>query len=287
MEIPRLSLLADELANGVGIIKQYSAEETYPIHTHDFYELVFISRGKGKHCINSEEQILSEGSLVFIRPDDVHSFKALNYFDFEMFSLGFMYVELQQALSHLELSLEWLQMPILPLHIVLEGNEKVFLTKRLEKMLSVKRPEQRKRIFRALLVQVLDLAASSIETGMIKESLPEWLSALDEEMGRRENYVAGLSKMLELCHYSQEYLNRMFKKYFNMTPTEYINAKRMIYAAELLMEGKYEIVEICDMCGFGNLSYFYAVFKKQYDCTPYRFRKSFSAGKEAEKSVSL
>ena len=98
MEIPRLSLLLNELADGAGIIKQYSVEETYPIHTHDFYELVFIGRGKGKHCINGQEQILSEGSLVLIRPDDIHSFKALNYFDFEMFSLGFMKAELQQEL---------------------------------------------------------------------------------------------------------------------------------------------------------------------------------------------
>lgn len=79
MEIPKLSLLPEEIVRGAGLIKQYSAAETYPVHTHDFYEIVFIGRGKGTHCINGRQQILSDGSMVFIRPEDVHSFRALNY----------------------------------------------------------------------------------------------------------------------------------------------------------------------------------------------------------------
>ena len=164
---------------------------------------------------------------------------------------------------------------MLPIHLILERNEKVFFTQQLEKMLLEKKTGQRKKTFRALLVQVLYQAAFREEEVRIKKSLPIWLSKWDEEMSKRENYIEGLPKMLELCHYSQEYINRVFKKYFQMTPTEYINAKRMIYAAELLAENKYEIIEICDMCGFGNLSYFYTVFKKQYGCTPYRFCRKF------------
>ena len=64
MKVPRLSLLPNELKNGAGIIKQYSVEETYPIHTHDFFELVFIVKGKGIHCINVERNTVV---VVFAR----------------------------------------------------------------------------------------------------------------------------------------------------------------------------------------------------------------------------
>lgn len=276
MTIPKLSLSAKEIAEGAGLIKQYSAAETYPVHTHDFYEIVFIGGGKGTHCINGKQQILSDGSLVFIRPEDTHSFRALNYFDFEMFSMGFVDEELKRALEYLGISETLLTEPELPVHLSLEGSTKVFLEQQFERMLSEKDTGCRRRIFRFVLQQALYSFTLYGRERAAKEVLPGWLSALDEEMSRRENYIEGLPKMLALCHYSQEYMNRMFKKYFMITPTEYINAKRMVYAAELLMERRYEIVEICDMAGFNNLSYFYSVFKKQYGCTPYQFLKSFS-----------
>lgn len=287
MAIPKLSLSVKEIEAGAGLIKQYSVAETYPVHTHDFYEIVFITGGKGTHCINGEQQILSEGSLVFIRPSDVHSFKALNYFDFEMFSMGFMEEELQNALNYLEVSKEVLTEPGLPVHLKLEGNGKVFFEQQLERMLWEQETELRKQIFRTVLQQALYNLITWDSKECDREVLPAWLSKLDEEMSKRENYIEGLPKMLRLCNYSQEYMTRMFKKYFKMTPTEYINAKRMIYAAELLTEGQNEIVEICDMAGFNNLSYFYTVFKKQYGCTPYRFLKSFSGKREEDEGVFL
>lgn len=280
-----MTLSQKEIKDGAGLIKQYSAEETYPLHTHTFYEIVFIARGKGIHCVNDRQQVLADGSLVLIRPWDVHSFRALNYFDFEIFSLGFLENELQSGLEYLEISADFLTSPELPLHLVLNGSDKVFLEQQLERMFSEQDPVLRKQIFKVILQQVF-YHLMFLEKNE-KEVLPDWLSRLDEEMSIQKNYVEGLPQMLRICHYSQEYLNRMFRKYFHMTPTEYINAKRMIYAAELLMTGKYEIIEVCEMVGFCNLSYFYAVFKKQYGCTPYRFTKSFSGKQEEDKGVFL
>ena len=67
-------------------------------------------------------------------------------------------------------------------------------------------------------------------------------------------------------------MNRAFKLYMKLTPTEYINIKRMHSASELLLEGNLDIADICYICGFNNLSYFYAVFRQLYHCTPKAFR---------------
>lgn len=277
MEIPKLSLDHVETEAGVGIIKQYSVAETYPLHTHDFFEIFFISRGKGIHCINGKQQVLSNGSLVFIRPEDVHSFEAFNYFDFEMFSIGFTDRELKLALKYLELSISDILQSELPIHIRLEGNRKIFFEQQLEEMMTWKDCRERRKLFRVVLSQVLYYIMRHNGASTEKEVLPAWLSVLDGEMSKKENYIAGLPRMMELCGYSQEHVNRMFKKYFKMTPTEYINARRMTYAAELLVSRRYEIIDICDMSGFNNLSHFYAVFKKQYQCTPFQFLKSFTS----------
>lgn len=117
----------------------------------------------------------------------------------------------------------------------------------------------------------------SIENDNREEELfPKWLLELDQEMNKRENYIVGLPRMIEISMYSQEHLNRTFKRYLKTTPTEYINTKRLGYASELLIEQKYAIADICYMVGFNNLSHFYSVFKKEYKCTPNQFVKKMN-----------
>lgn len=273
MEIPKLSLSKEEKEWGSGIIKQYSVNETYPLHTHDFYEIFFINSGKGLHFINGKDQLLTNGSIVFIRPYDAHSFKALNYFDFEIFSLGFVYDELSRVLELLEIPLTKITQPQLPIHIILEGINKAFMEQQLSLLLSKKQGTDRKKLSRSILTQSLYLLINYDTVVIERDIIPKWLVNLDDEMSKCENYILGLPKMLELCNYSQEYINRVFKKYLKTTPTEYINTKRITYAMELLLSKKIDIVEICYMVGFHSLGYFYSVFKKQYKCTPKQFLK--------------
>lgn len=55
---------------------------------------------------------------------------------------------------------------------------------------------------------------------------------------------------------SQEHLTRSFRRYIGMTPTEYINGKRLSLAAQLLLRGDMPVIEICGACGFNSLSRF-------------------------------
>ena len=105
------------------------------------------------------------------------------------------------------------------------------------------------------------------------ETMPKWFSDLIAEMNLKENFILGLPKMIELAHISQEHLNRIFRKYLNMTPTEFINKKRIDYSIELMLNNHENITEISYMCGFNNLSHFYHIFKKQFHCSPKQFIK--------------
>lgn len=55
---------------------------------------------------------------------------------------------------------------------------------------------------------------------------------------------------------SQEHLMRSFRRYIGMTPTEYINGKRLSLAAQLFLQGDMPVIEICGACGFNSLSRF-------------------------------
>lgn len=69
----------------------------------------------------------------------------------------------------------------------------------------------------------------------------------------------------DLCnnsYISRTYFNKIFKKFFNSTPSHYINKKRIEKAKIFLDSGNYSNEEIAFLCGFSDVKYFYVVFKK-------------------------
>ena len=255
-------------------IKQYSMVENIPLHTNIYYEMFFVRKGSGTHHINGNSQLFESGSFIFVPPNDTHEFKTLNYLDLEIFSIEFSKDELLYTLDYLNIPISRVTMPTLPVHYSLHGNSKTFIEHQLEFMHTKENHEERLQLFRVFLPVALYLLQTlDIETYK-NDLFPKWLENLDNEMSKRENYIVGLPKMLELSMYSQEHLNRVFKRYLKTTPTEYINTKRLGYASQLLLEHKYSTADICYMTGFNNLSHFYSVFKKQYKCTPNQFQKN-------------
>ena len=44
------------------------------VHSHNYYEIFYMTSGKIIHCLNSVENELNTGSLILLSPNDVHYF---------------------------------------------------------------------------------------------------------------------------------------------------------------------------------------------------------------------
>lgn len=99
-------------------------------------------------------------------------------------------------------------------------------------------------------------------------NVPAWLVDVLNEFEKPDNFIKGLPRLLELCNYSQEHINRVFQPYINTTPTRYINEKRLSYAKKLLEETSLTVLEICEQSGFKSTSHFYTEYKKLFGYTP-------------------
>ena len=108
-------------------------------------------------------------------------------------------------------------------------------------------------------------------------ALPDWLLRVLDDMSKPENFVEGLPHLLRTANYSQEYVNREFQRYLHTTPTRYINEQRLKYAYRLLSTTDMLIVDICEACGFRNLSHFYSRFREYFGCSPSAVRKESGA----------
>lgn len=77
-----------------------------------------------------------------------------------------------------------------------------------------------------------------------------------------------LQLLSERMYVNTAYLGRVFKSETGQYFTDYLNQIRIRKSAELLRESNYRVVQICDMVGFSNYSYFYTLFKKATGMSP-------------------
>lgn len=86
-----------------------------------------------------------------------------------------------------------------------------------------------------------------------------------------ENF--NVERLAEILCMSRSSLLRKIKVLSNLSPVDFIKLIRLKKAAELILERKYRIGEICEMVGINSPSYFSKLFLKQFGVTPKDFEK--------------
>ncbi len=244
-------------------------------HNHDFFEIFLITKGEALHRINSTEEIIEEGDLVFIRPDDTHNYEKSDNKNCELINLAFPSTTILKLFDYFGdgFNSDKLLNADYPPKIKLSKIEKEILVSRFEKLNTLKRTNK-KKIKTELRILLADIFSRYFiyEEESHNEIIPSWLVKLKSEMERKENFTAGINKMYELCKRTPEHISRSFKKYFNESPTDYITNLRLNYAANLLSNSDEDITNIAMDCGFENLSHFYHLFRKKFNTSPKEFR---------------
>ena len=72
-------------------------------------------------------------------------------------------------------------------------------------------------------------------------------------------------------------LHRLFLRYQNQSPKEYLTSCRIQKALQMLLNTRSRICEIAQACGFANENYFIKVFRKYLGKTPGEMRREYAA----------
>ena len=99
------------------------------------------------------------------------------------------------------------------------------------------------------------------------------------------NYISGrkikISDVARECNFSSYQLNRLFFKYYNMSPKQYLMQQKLLKACALLKETGKQIKEIAADIGYSDMHIFSREFKKRYNVTPQKYRNHVvSTGKQ-------
>ena len=256
----------------------FSKNEYFGLHYHDYYEVFLTLRGDIVHLINGERQYLKEGSLLFIRPDDIHTYEHHPGDDFYYVNLTFTRKILHLLFEYLSdgfPSKKLLESAFPPV-VLLDKKEKLRLFSELEdlNMIRCHDKKQLKYQLRVLLVEIFRRYFYNFDIDdTMKDEIPPWLESVCEQMKKKKNFVVGMARMIELSGKSREHLARNIKKYYHVTLSEFVNDIRLNYVANMLLNSDYTITDLCYASGFKNISWFYTQFKNKYGVSPKEFQK--------------
>lgn len=125
----------------------------------------------------------------------------------------------------------------------------------------------------AILYEIIALSGASIRSSasQVHPLLKPAVEYLQEHLYEES---LSLEQVFEKSHISRTYFNRLFYDAYGCTPVAYINRRRMERAKQFLINGTYTNAEIARLCGYGNVKYFYVVFKKATGLTTKQYKNN-------------
>lgn len=253
-------------------------EVQYP-HRHDFFEILFLTKGSGIHIIDFKEYEISANSIFFLSPGQIHSIefsKDIEGYIF-LFTPEFYLLNKQNKNKLLEFPffyhLEENQPPI----YLKEQSDIDFFTDLFKKgsiEISLEHDET-PEIVSALLDLVLLTS---------KRLYPSQEKVISQKKGHllvkkfkqliEENYHSNFSvaDYAELLHITPNHLTETVKSVTGRTSTDFINDKSILEIKRLLLFSDLSATEVALQLNFNDQSYFTKYFKKHTGLTPKQFR---------------
>jgi len=83
-------------------------------------------------------------------------------------------------------------------------------------------------------------------------------------------------KVAEALGYNPDYLERIYRKVYGQTLTEFIHRSRIRHACSLLLDTDMTIEQIARACGFSDADYFRRIFRRYQQSSPSTYRQLFT-----------
>lgn len=260
-----------------GIMYRYVHSETeyFRPHYHDYCEVFEVLEGAAQHLINGKIVHLTQGDIVFIRPQDRHDYIPEAGRSFSMLNITFTLQTVEEIFSFLGDGFpgQALMQAEMPPSVKLSEADFDALENRMRAIRAVS--QQDVPSLKAMLRRLLfDIMTNHFADQAPKEDvMPSWLEELCRRL-REGGFVEGAEPMFAACDKSREHICRSMKAYTDMTVTEFINDLRLNYIANMLQNSNHTVTEIIFDSGFNNISWAARLFKEKYGESMRQYRKN-------------
>lgn len=255
---------------------------TYPLHSHDFFELVYIYHGSALQYLENDTLPLEEGSICLMNTNYRHG----------------LCIDSEESIVFNIL----IAKPLVNTSFLnLITNNNLFSNFFIDSLFSntqygeyiyfAKNPASRVEFLMQSLLEEYILQKPDYQSAM-----QSYLSLIFIELQRHHVYQSGKSEIMDInfpaimsyvsthledvtlnslaehFHYTPAYLSKILKRYLGQSFSNLLSELRLNKAASYLQNTSISIDSIVELLGYYDRSHFNRVFKKHYGCSPNEYR---------------
>ena len=262
----------------------------YPLHSHNFHEVVFVYSGTATQLLASSEVQIKTGDVICIKPGQSHGYKNVdNLVLMNLLIRPQFFTDNEQFLSPLA------------------GYETLFLHQRginadPQPIISFSLNKMQLFEVRAIIENMqnelnnMHLGWSSVSTSFLLQLIVLLLriyndpnypdtannnnsTKLIKYVEKNFNKRLTMQDLIENGNMSESTILRMFKRITGYPPFEYQMRQRMYAAVQKLIYTDWDITQIAYDIGFNDSNYFSRCFKKFINMTPRDYRAKYKPEK--------
>lgn len=255
-----------------------------PIESHDFWELVYADKGDIVCTADGKETVLTEGEMLFHKPNEAHSLRANGVSAPNVFIVSFeCKSEAVRFFEGRKIAVD--KTLIKFIYAIIEEGKRTFdlpySDPNLKKMLLQKKPALGGQ---QMIKNYLELLLVSLMRSETEKENPEAVFLPREELGERvaEQVISflksNLYKKLEIAdvcvgvHYNKSYVCKQFKQATGRTVIAYFTQLKIERAKRYLRETDMSVAQIAEKLAFDTPNYFSKTFKKLTGFTPLQYK---------------
>lgn len=260
-------------------------------HTHDYIQIWYVMSGCCEHHITTGSNYLTKGSLFVLPPFITHEIKPFAGDEAKIIGCEFLSSFINENIPEMGRKDSLFDFAYLEPFIVsnecvrprlqLRGKTQVKVEELLLEMLDEYEKEEKyyEINIKADLLKLLAIIAREYEYQDVNENTElfdkyrDAVSAALEYIDTNYCRQVYIDEACRIAMMSQSYFSHLFKQLTGKTFVEYVNARRINKAAEMLVKGEVSISEICFAVGFNDTTYFNRVFKRGTGLSPRQYRK--------------
>lgn len=254
---------------------------SHSLHSHAFYELLYVLSGGMEMTVRGRTYDCSAGSLVFLNPFDEHATKpvALPYRRYYL-----LIPPNQLKAFHNDVLL----LSVFRFHgeqfpyVLGTGDLKPRFDQYFSIMTSFQQdggPYADTRM-EALMTLILT-DAQALRPDMFIPARQLSFLPIQEIMNELDSAFSGpfsLDELAKKYHVSPSCLSVHFKRAVGLSPMQYITQSRLSHAKLLLQHSELSILGVAQQCGYPDASNFVRRFRMQYGVTPLQYRQRGQEG---------
>jgi AraC-like DNA-binding protein len=272
------------------VVERFKNEFTYPLHSHEAYELNFIEKAEGvRRIVGDSTEIIGPYDLVLITGHDLeHTWEQHHCHSDQIREITIQFSPglLGDALLHktqFDRIREMFEKARHGLCFPMNAIMRVY-----NMLDTIAAGEQGFEAFLRFLTLLHTLAGYAPEARTLSSSAFAQVEPTcdSRRVKRVQNYIAQhfaekvrLEDVAEMVGMTTTSFSRFFKLRTGSPFSEYLIDVRIGHAARSLIDSTMSVSEICYQCGFNNLSNFNRLFKQKKGYSPTEFRSFYQKKK--------